>query len=68
MTGEVGEVSLAIGRENPLEALHPFTLMATRYELGGSTGYLGVLGPRRMRYARTLALIHGIAAHLDRLS
>ncbi len=68
VTGEVGEVSLAIGRENPLEALHPFTLMATRYELGGSTGYLGVLGPRRMRYARTLALIHGIAAHLDRLS
>ena len=68
VSGEVGEVSLAIGRENPLQALHPFTLMATRYELGGATGYLGVLGPRRMRYARTLALIHGIAAHLDRLS
>jgi heat-inducible transcriptional repressor len=68
VTAEVGEVSLAIGSENPLRALHPFTLMATRYELAGSSGYLGVLGPRRMRYARTLALIHGIAGHLDRLS
>ncbi len=66
--GSMGDVSLAIGRENPLAALHPFTLMATRYDLAGRTGYLGVLGPRRMRYARTLALIHGIVEHLDRLS
>ena len=66
--GTMGDVSLAIGHENPLAALHPFTLMATRYDLGGKTGYLGVLGPRRMRYARTLALIHGIVGHLDRLS
>lgn len=65
---EVGEVRTAIGHENPLSELHPFTLMATRYELDGRTGFLGVLGPRRMRYARTLALIHGIAGYLDRLS
>ena len=65
---EVGEVRTAIGQENPLSELHPFTLMATRYELDGRTGFLGVLGPRRMRYARTLALIHGIAGYLDRLS
>jgi len=62
-----GRVSLAIGRENPLIALHPFTLVAMRYELGGATGYLGILGPRRMRYARTLALIQSIAGYLERL-
>lgn len=66
--GQVGEVKTAIGHENPLSALHPFTLMATRFDFAGQTGYLGVLGPRRMRYARSLALIHGIAGYLDRLS
>jgi heat-inducible transcriptional repressor len=62
-----GRISLAIGRENPLAALHPFTLVAMRYELGGATGYLGILGPRRMRYARTLALIQSIAGYLESL-
>jgi heat-inducible transcriptional repressor len=66
--GEVGEVRTAIGQENPLSTLHPFTLMATRFDLAGQTGYLGVLGPRRMRDARALALIHGIAGYLDRMS
>ena len=65
--GDAGEVSLAIGSENPVAELHPFTIMATRFQLGAASGYLGVLGPRRMRYARTIALIHGIAAHLERL-
>jgi heat-inducible transcriptional repressor len=63
-----GEVSMAIGHENPLAALHPFSLVATRYQLGGLYGYLGILGPVRMRYSRSLALIRAIASHLDRLA
>ncbi len=63
-----GEVALAIGQENALPSLHPFSLLATRFELGEKYGYLALLGPRRMRYARSLAVIRLIARHLDRLS
>jgi heat-inducible transcriptional repressor len=62
-----GEISLAIGRENALPLLHPFSLLATRFELDDQYGYLAILGPQRMRYARCLALIRLITSHLERL-
>lgn len=63
--GGQGEVAVAIGRENRVAALQPFALLGTRFELAGLTGYLGILGPCRMRYSRMLALIRAIASHLD---
>ena len=65
--GGSGEVSVAIGRENRVVALQPFALLGTRFELLGLTGYLGILGPCRMRYSRMLALMRAVASHLDRL-
>ena len=62
-----GQVSLAIGRENPLPALHPFSLLATRFEFSEQYGFLAILGPRRMRYAQTVALVRAIASHLERI-
>jgi heat-inducible transcriptional repressor len=64
---DAGDVSLAIGQENALPLLHPFSLLATRFELDDQYGYLAILGPRRMRYARCLALIQLITSHLQRL-
>jgi heat-inducible transcriptional repressor len=61
-----GQIALAIGRENSLPALHPFSLLATRFEVDDRVGYLAVLGPRRMHYAQTVTLIRLIARHLDR--
>ena len=61
-----GQVALSIGRENPLPALHPFSLLATRFEVDDRVGYLAVLGPRRMHYAQTVTLIRLIARHLER--
>lgn len=63
---QTGDVSLSIGRENPLPALHPFSLLATRFEVDDRIGYLAVLGPRRMPYVQTVSLIRLIARHLDR--
>jgi len=62
-----GDVSLAIGHESPVETLHPFSMMATRFELSHQYGYLAVLGPRRMRYAHLLSLIRLVSRHLERL-
>jgi transcriptional regulator of heat shock response len=47
--------------------LQRFSLAATRFEVSGLWGYLAVLGPRRMQYARTIALIRAIAQYLERM-
>jgi len=66
VTPAKGKISLAIGSENQLPTLHPFSVMATRFELEDDRyGYLAVLGPRRMRYARLNALIRLISSYLD---
>ncbi len=62
-----GDVTLTIGRENPVPALHPFSLLATRFELNDQVGYLAVLGPRRMHYPETAALVRLIARRLEQL-
>ena len=61
-----GELSLTIGREHEIPALHPFSLLATRFEVDDRIGYFAVLGPRRMPYAQTAGLIRLIARHLER--
>lgn len=61
-----GELALTIGRENEIPALHPFSLLATRFEVDDRVGYFAVLGPRRMPYVQTAGLIRLIAHHLER--
>jgi transcriptional regulator of heat shock response len=64
---ETGQVSIAIGAENRLPELHPFSVLATRFELEDRYGYLAILGPRRMHYARLHALVRLVASHLEGL-
>jgi len=64
---DAGNVSIAIGSENRLPELHPFSVLATRFELDDRYGYLAILGPRRMHYARLQALVRLVGSHLDQL-
>ena len=53
-----GEVHVAIGAENRVEPLRDCSLVFGRY--GGSTGvvgYVGIVGPRRMDYARSIGAV-----------
>lgn len=62
-----GEVGLTIGRESPVSALQDFSLLSTRFEVGDQMGYFAVLGPRRMHYAQTAALVRLIARRLEQI-
>ena len=53
-----GEVHVAIGAENRVEPLLDCSLVFGRY--GGTTGvigYVGIVGPRRMDYARSIGAV-----------
>lgn len=55
-----------IGTEHDLESVQQCSFLGSRYEVAGSEcGGLGVLGPRRMRYAETWPVVEAMAQELQ---
>ena len=54
-----------IGAEHDLESVQQCSFIGSPYEVGGAEcGSLGVLGPRRMRYAETWPVVEAMAEEL----
>mgnify|MGYP001302552735 CR=1 FL=1 len=61
-------IRVVIGEEIEVQTIQECSLVATSYKLGGKTiGHIGVLGPRRMPYARVIALVDAVAVSLNEL-
>ncbi|MBP9718752.1 hypothetical protein KBD59_05680 [Candidatus Gracilibacteria bacterium] len=54
------DVKIYIGSENILPQIHSCGLILCRYEIGGFKGYLGLLGPTRMRYPYNVAIVRKV--------
>jgi heat-inducible transcriptional repressor len=50
-------LTVVIGTEHSDPEMRPFSLIASTYFDGRSTGLVGVIGPTRMRYSRTIDLV-----------
>jgi heat-inducible transcriptional repressor len=58
----VGEVQVLIGAENPWDELRQCAIVLARYGVGPDmAGLLGVVGPTRMPYERTIAVVRFMA-------
>jgi heat-inducible transcriptional repressor len=60
-------LTVIIGAEHTDPNLQPFSLIASTYYNGRSTGSVGVIGPRRMRYSRAIAMVDGMAQAVSQL-
>jgi heat-inducible transcriptional repressor len=60
-------LTIVIGAEHPDPTLRSFTLIASTYAHGSGLGTLGVIGPRRMRYSRAIAMVDGAAHAVSRV-
>jgi len=61
-TAEVGGVQVLIGGENTWEELRDCAIVLARYGVSGvATGMLGVVGPMRMAYSRTIPTVRYVA-------
>lgn len=59
-------VTVRIGTENPLEPIHSCALVSVTYQRGNvSVGSVGMLGPTRMVYEDTIALVETTASYLS---
>ncbi len=54
-------LTVVIGTEHSDPELRPFSLIASTYFDGRSTGLVGVIGPTRMRYSRALDAVENAA-------
>ncbi len=60
------DVHVRIGRENAVDAVRECSVVAAAYRLKGrAVGVLGVVGPTRMPYGRTIALVRYLAQTLS---
>ena len=64
------DLHVSIGAENPHDALAEAAVVTGTYRAGadesGGCAHLGIVGPMRMDYARTMSSVRAVAAYLSR--
>lgn len=60
-------LTVVIGAEHVDPNLRPFSLVASTYDEGGSSGTIGVIGPTRMRYSRAITVVDAAAQAVSRV-
>lgn len=67
-SGGDSKVSVSIGSENEIEELSNSSIVTVNYSLNNKTaGRIGVIGPKRMDYAKVIASLNCISEHLDKI-
>jgi heat-inducible transcriptional repressor len=60
-------LTIVIGQEHRTPDLRPFSIVASTYADGSRRGTVGVIGPMRMHYSRTIAVVDGVAQAVSRV-
>src|SRR5262245_35823447 len=60
-------LTIVIGQEHRAPDLKSFSLVACSYGDGSRRGTVGVIGPIRMHYSRTIAVVDGVAHAVSRI-
>ncbi len=62
------EVLISIGNENNEEKLKNYSVVTTSYKVGEVKGNIGVIGPKRMNYARMVSLLQYTSKLINEIS
>lgn len=65
MTGD--SPTITIGSENTEEAARDYSVLTATYDAEGVSGRVGIIGPRRMHYAKLIPLIEHVAKTIARI-
>ena len=60
-------LTIIIGQEHRTPDLHAFSIIASTYADGPHRGTVGVIGPMRMHYSRTISVVDGVALAVSRV-
>lgn len=63
-----GEITIRIGTENKVDAMHDCSVITANYYVGDKVmGRLGIIGPTRMDYSKTVARLQTITQSINKL-
>lgn len=66
--GEVSDIEVKIGSENPQEEMKGLTLVKSVYSVNGdSIGKIGLVGPTRMDYLKVMCIIKSVTEDLNKI-
>ncbi len=61
---EMGQVFISIGSENDNQKLQEYSFISKEYQVGETSGTLGIIGPKRMPYAKIVSIVDYMAKML----
>lgn len=62
-----GEVNVIFGEDLKIPGLEDFSFVFSVYTLNNAKGIIGVIGPKRMEYSRTVGLVEYVAEEVNQL-
>lgn len=62
-----GEVNIVFGEELGISGLEDFSFVFSVYTLGDAKGIMGVIGPKRMEYSKTVGLVEYVSEQVKEL-
>lgn len=64
--GVDGQVNVILGDELPIKGLEDYSFVYSVYKQGDSKGVIGVIGPKRMPYSKTMGLIQYVSSEVEK--
>lgn len=64
---EEGKVNIILGEDLNIKALEDFSFVFSVYNLGDSHGIIGVIGPKRMEYSKTVGLVEYVTKEVNKV-
>jgi len=61
------QVFISIGSENEDRKLEEYSFISKEYSIGGTSGTLGIIGPKRMEYSKVVAIVDYMAKMLSEI-
>jgi len=61
------QVRVTVGKENEDGKLEPYGIITSAYTIGDVSGSIGVIGPKRMHYAKMIPLVNYVAQTISDL-
>lgn len=61
------EVNVIFGDDLGIKELEDFSFVYSIYNIGGSQGIIGVMGPKRMAYSKTMGLINHVSREVNKV-
>lgn len=62
-----GHVNVILGDDLPIKGLEDYSFVYSVYKQGDSKGIIGVIGPKRMPYSKTMGLIQYVSNEVEKV-